>query len=386
MTEDPDPPPMIKRWTGLRAPLSMAAYVTWSAVAISLLRQQQATPRAQLWSGTAALLGMLALFLWRAAHDAERRTAPPYLNVLAQGVLVVIADRLLGGDAVVLLIIVATQAMWCWRPGIAALLLAAFNLPILWHWSQESGGLAGAALQMVSVLAFQAFAALTAWYAIEAERSRTRLAHINAELLATQQLLQQSTRTDERLRLSRELHDVSGHKLTALKLQLTRLARDPALGGHAGIAICAQLTDELLADLRGVVGALRQHDGLELGSALRALALPLSGVHIDVHVPDGLRVASIAQAETLLRAAQEGITNALKHGNARQVQVDCAHTDEGLLLQVTNDGARPAQLRFGHGLTGMQERVSSLGGRLSVDSEGAGQGLRLCVWLPETPA
>ncbi|MFY8135950.1 MAG: sensor histidine kinase, partial [Aquimonas sp.] len=160
-------------------------------------------------------------------------------------------------------------------------------------------------------LGFQAFATLTGYYAGMSERARDHLAQVNAELLATQRLLEESARSGERLKLSRELHDVAGHKLTALKLNLARLQRDPALAAREEVAVSAQLADELLADIRSVVSALRQHDGLELDAALRALARPIAGTQIEVEVQEGLRVESVATAETLLRCAQEAITNAL---------------------------------------------------------------------------
>src|SRR5690606_12300134 len=107
---------------------------------------------------------------------------------------------------------------------------------------------------------FQAFAGLTAWFAIGAERARDALATANADLLATRALLAETARDGERLRLSRELHDVAGHKLTALKLNLAALARDPRLAADPQAALCARLADELLADIRGVVAQMRQGD------------------------------------------------------------------------------------------------------------------------------
>lgn len=373
------------RWIGIFAPLNIAAYVTWAAVALGAVRSQMQHPASiRIWMGGVSLIAMLALFIWHVARDREEHVTAVRVNLLLQGALIVLADYLLSGSqAVVLLIIVAAQAAWVWPAALAAVILAFFNGLILWRWTASSGAFGQATLQLIPLLAFQAFAALTAYYAGMVELARAGLARINAGLLATRQLLQESARTDERLKLSRELHDVSGHKLTALKLQLTRLARDPALSGHPQIAACGQLADELLADLRGVVGALRQHDGLELATALRALAQPLAGTSIDVDVPGDLRVESVARADALLRAAQEAITNALRHGGARNVRLNCRRTDGGVLLEVTNDGARPPQLVFGNGLTGMRERLLAVGGHMTIDTDGPAQGVRLRVWLPE---
>ncbi|MEL2266475.1 histidine kinase, partial [Klebsiella pneumoniae] len=79
------------------------------------------------------------------------------------------------------------------------------------------------------------------------------LARVNADLLATRALLADSARDAERLRLARELHDVAGHKLTAMRLNLRALAADPVLAGREGLVLAEQLSGELLADIRQVV-------------------------------------------------------------------------------------------------------------------------------------
>jgi signal transduction histidine kinase len=76
-----------------------------------------------------------------------------------------------------------------------------------------------ATLQLLMIYAgFQLFAAVAAHAMRRAQAAAGELREVNAKLLATQSLLAESARESERLRLSRELHDVSGHKLTALKI------------------------------------------------------------------------------------------------------------------------------------------------------------------------
>ena len=108
-----------------------------------------------------------------------------------------------------------------------------------------------------------------------AERTAADLQQTNADLLATRSLLAESARDPERLRLARELHDVAGHKLTALKLNLTALAAQRQLAAAALDQGGAQLADELLGDIRGVVAQMRQHDGLDLRARARAAHRPV---------------------------------------------------------------------------------------------------------------
>jgi signal transduction histidine kinase len=381
-SSQPRPPGSLRH-----SPLTLAAFLTWLAVSVQALEfGRLGAGDLREWAGLAALVGMFGLFLWREARDAVLDCRGHIGNSLAQGLLVVVAEVLLReGQIAVLLIIVAVQLVLLLpvRRALAWLLL--FNFALWAHWTLTNGQPLTSLLYLVPLMGFQAFAALTGYYAGMSERAREHLAQVNAELLATQRLLEESARSGERLKLSRELHDVAGHKLTALKLNLARLRRDPALAAREEIASSAELADELLSDIRAVVSALRQHDGLELESALRALARPIAGTRIEVEIEPGLRVDSVAQAETLLRCAQEAITNALRHGRASLIRLSCRRHASELLLEVSNDGEVPRKIEFGNGLTGMRERLLAQGGWLELEPRGA-NGFRLRAHLPEALA
>jgi signal transduction histidine kinase len=351
----------------LLSALNIAAYVTWLAIAFAVLEPAKlAAGDPREWLGAACLLGVLALYLSCAL--AGRDGIGGLWRVLGQGVLILAAEALLGsGQSAVLLIIVAGQLvlMLPLRGFVAVMLM--LNLGLALSWQTRGMPLASMLISLAQIGAFQAFAALTGHYAGSRELAREHLAQVNAELLATRRLLEESARAGERLKLSRELHDVAGHSLTALKLNLARLSRDPALANREEIVLSAQLADDLLAQIRQVVGALRAHDGLDLRAALEALGRPVPGVRIDMDIEDGLRVDDIDQAETLLRCAQEAITNALRHGRARHIRIRLQRDAAGLALTVDNDGLVPARVDEGNGLTGMRERLAAIGGRLCIE-------------------
>lgn len=365
------------------SPLSLAAYVTWLAIAIdSVELEALRAGDAREWAGAAALLGMLLLFVWRATRDPVADTSEAATNTLLQGALLVAAEALLmAGQTAVLLVIVAGQLVLMLPIRQAVAWLAVFNLVFFALWLKASGSVGQALLWLVPIAGFQAFAGLVGHYAGMTSRQREHLAEVNAELLATRELLDESARSGERLKLSRELHDVAGHKLTALKLNLARLARDPALAGREELQLSGELANELLADIRSVVSQLRAHDGLDLRAALEALARPIPGSRITVGIEPGLRVEGTAQAEALLRCAQEGITNALRHGRAGTIRVQVRREGDAIELLVENDGERPAHLRPGNGLTGMRERLEALGGTLALEPL-APRGLRLRASVP----
>jgi signal transduction histidine kinase len=231
---------------------------------------------------------------------------------------------------------------------------------------------------------FHFFALLIARLAHAAERQRDELAQVNAHLLATRSLLEAGTRDGERLRLSRELHDVAGHSLTALKLNLELALRLPEAERAARIVEARDLVDDLLDDIRAVVGQLRQHDGVDLAPALRALTERLPGPAIDLVLDPDLRVARVEQAEAVLRCVQEALTNALRHADSAQIRVSVRHDRDELQVEVCDDGRGRAVVRAGHGLTGMRERIEDAGGRLEFETA-PGQGFRVRAHLPLAP-
>ena len=363
-----------------------AAVLTWGAVAATTIDFDQITtdPR-EAW-GAACTVGFIALLLGCLLLPAGPRGERVEKAIAAtMGALVVAANLLLlEGMLAVLLVIVAAHLVQLWSPRRALLGLVVLNLAFAAPWLAFLSW-PQVLLMLLPVIGFQAFAALTMHYANTAERGRERLARLHAELLATQALLAEGARSGERLKLSRELHDVAGHKLTALKLHLARLRRDPALAQREEVGIAGVLADELLQDIRGVVGELRNAEGIDLRAALHALATPFPSGQVHVDVADDVRLDDLAQAEAIVRCAQEAITNALRHGRARRIEVRVTRTARGVELRVANDGAAPAGIRPGHGLTGMRERVEALGGTLSLEPAGP-QGFMVHATLPSTAA
>lgn len=385
---DAAPPGFVQTHAGtlrerLFTPMNLAAYATWLVVSLSVVDPAALTrgePRE--WAGVACLLAFIGVFL-----SCTVATGIPGRGVIArvllQAVLVVLAEACLaGGQTAVLLIIVAVQMAVVLPVRAAIACLVVVNAAIAGIWLLHGSPVLNTILSLTSIVGFEVFAALTGHYAVSREQAREHLARVNAELMATRLLLEESARAGERLKLSRELHDVAGHSLTALKLNLGRLARDPALAGREELTTSTALADELLAQIRQVVGALRAHDGLDLRAAFEALARPMPGVRIDIDIDDGLRVDDIDQAETLLRSAQEAITNALRHGRAQRIGLRLHSDGDATVLVVDNDGLAPTSIAPGNGLTGMRERIEALGGTLDL-APTPPRGVRLRVRLPE---
>lgn len=371
----------------LFTPLNLAGLLTWAAIGWEVVVLGAGVPPwrdAPAPASWLAALHLAYLVLFAAVLGHEETPEPPrYLRtlVLLQYALVFALMLLARSSTLpILLILCAVQAIHAWAPRPTAALLVLVNLGLylvyayVWRFTSP-------AVAVLMVACFQAFAASAAWFGISAERARAELAVVNADLLATRSLLAESARDGERLRLSRELHDVAGHKLTALKLNLAALARDPRYANEAPVALCARLADELLADIRGVVQQMRADEGLELAPAITALASPFPRPRLHLQIDEDARVGSLAQAEALLRTVQEGLTNAARHSQAGNLWVVLRREAGGLRLDIRDDGRGRGELKPGNGLGGMRERLEAAGGGLDVRRTDTG-GVHLQAWLP----
>jgi signal transduction histidine kinase len=367
---------MSELWRRLREPMNLAGLATLAAVSLSL----QFVPAARLPAAILTLLLFAALFLVlaiSAEHWRRTRHIILLLMPLTAMLLTLLEPRL--GTAQVLLVIWTACAfsVWPWRTALPTVLVANLAYYLL---IRKSG--LGSPLTMVLInMGFQALAGLCVYYAVNAERSRDQLAQVNADLLATRALLSESARDAERLRVARELHDVAGHKLTAMKLNLRALAADPALATHPQVKLAEQLATELLDDIRDVVQALRDARGLDLQTALRALAAPLPRPRLQLDMDASVCIEDPSLAETLLRVVQEALTNAAKHAHAETLWVRVAMQDGALLVQVEDDGALRGGIHEGNGLSGMRERVQACGGDLVIHTRPQG-GLQLLARFP----
>ncbi|WP_293000331.1 histidine kinase [Nevskia sp.] len=373
-------------WNSPMAPLSLAAYVTWLAIASGPVIDAidgRMTLDARTVIGALALVAQPLLFIGRARADLHDQGAHAERWVLWQLPLALLAVWGLPrtGSTAILMILVVAQLFAVFPVRRALLLTLAMNAGLAALLISQFGP-RRAVSALLAYGGFQAFAALTTSYARRAEHARDQLRTINAELLATRQLLLESARGEERLRLSRELHDVAGHKLTALKLHLRLIEREIDDGApRAAIGDCVRLSDELLADVRGVVDALRAHDGIDLHAALRALAPNLPRPIVAFALADDARVSRLDQAQALLRVAQEALTNALRHAACTQIVIRLHAVADGIELQVEDDGRATALPVDGNGLRGMRERLDAVGGRLAL-ALNPGGGLRLTALLP----
>jgi signal transduction histidine kinase len=376
---------MISAPSYLRAllkPLNLAAYLTWLAILVDLLQASRSDFAGQPQTSMILMLAFLVAFSARDLLDQNRSSWRHRLLIALQALFAISLCALWRNDSaapVLTVIVVAQCAMVLSLPALIGAVVM-INLGLLYVFAVVRG-LNHAWMEWLIYGGFQSFAALTAWYARSARESAEALQLTNAHLLATRCLLEESARDQERLRLARELHDVAGHKLTALKLNLSLLQLDRSAESGAALAVSARLAHELLDDLRAVVTQLRMHDGIDVRHALAQLVEPLPRPQVHLDLADDARVSNVAQAEALIRAAQEAITNIARHSNAQHAWLSLRRDSHAICLHVHDDGCGNPQLQEGHGLKGMRERLAALGGSLQISHASAG-GLAVDVTIP----
>lgn len=332
-----------------------------------------ATARGFVW--LAAYVAFLPLFLRATSercHGVQETFALAAQSLLA---LICIAIEPRGFVAVLLVIVAGQLGFQPVRPALAA--IAAQSAVMTAILERREGGLVTAfAWTMFQFFGF--FAARTAHEEREAKRA---LAQANAELRVATRLLDLNSRTEERLRIARDLHDLIGHHLTALTLNLevaSHVAEGPA---REQIEKAKSLAKLLLNDVRDVVSRLRADEPIDLGAALESLrqAVPSPAIHVEN--AGATRVNDPAVAETALRAVQEIVTNAVRHSGARNLWLRLASDDGRLIIAARDDGAGTDRVEYGNGLRGMRERVQQNGGTLEIASM-QGRGFEVTIALP----
>ncbi len=213
----------------------------------------------------------------------------------------------------------------------------------------------------------------------------------NEELKASRAAEARVAAEAERGRLSREMHDVLAHSLSALALQLESarlLARDRGTDRDVTTALdrAHHLAAQGLDEARRAIAASRG-DRLPGPDRLEALAEAFeeqSGIRVSLSVTGQPHDLAPDAQVAIYRAAQEALTNVRKHSTAKNVDLHLDYRSDATVLVVEDhgDGGAPPALppSGGYGLTGMRERAELLGGRLTA--EPASDGFRVELWLP----
>ncbi len=364
-------------------------FIRYHTLLEDLARQGLPTVYAPLWLGCYIVFGLVFWFLTRdlGEHDRSplRRAVQIALLVVLNVMVMAIGWFSQSGIAALLLAVIAVVLPWLLplRVGIAWLVLQNFSLvPIFASIREPVYSLSDALLQSSLYLGFIVLAFVTALVTKQQVEAREVQRRLNSELRATRALLAESSRFAERMRISRELHDLIGHHLTALSLNLEVATHLSSGAAKEHVRKGQSIAKLLLSDVREVVSQLREDDSIDLTQALRVLVEGVPGLDIHLELPPRFRVDDPRRAQVLLRCAQEIITNTVRHAAARNLwlRFEC-RGDREMIVHARDDGRGATQLVTGNGLTGMRERLAEFGGRLEI-TPGTNRGFALDASLP----
>jgi two-component system sensor histidine kinase DesK len=219
---------------------------------------------------------------------------------------------------------------------------------------------------------FQVFAFSASQRAISERKLREETATLNRELLATRELLSQSVAQGERVRIARDLHDILGHHMTALILNLEVANHKTEGDANDKVQQSLSLAKLLLGDIRTAVSELRHDGSINLEQSIAKLTDDIPDIEFKLDFSAAPEVKSLNLAEALLRCAQESITNVLRHSKATQCSIRLSTQGDFCLLQIEDNGSEVKQFTAGNGITGMTERIEELDGQLTCKRSTAG--------------
>lgn len=202
----------------------------------------------------------------------------------------------------------------------------------------------------------------------ERKRYQEQLQALSGKLMQVQD--------EERRRIARDLHDSTGQKLVALKLSL-----EQHRSSSRGSADEVKLVDDILQDIRTLSQLLHPPLLEESGllSAVRWLVEGFSsrsGINVTFNSADKIDRLPPDVELALFRVIQEALNNIHRHSEASAAELDVKKLNDSLVLTISDDGKgmhapagkKPGPATLGVGLLGMRERLSQLGGRLTIHS------------------
>jgi signal transduction histidine kinase len=237
--------------------------------------------------------------------------------------------------------------------------------------------------QVIVGISLYFLVAITLWLTLKLYKKQLEMQVLNQTLEDRQDILTQANQRletlmqevetltifKERQRLAREIHDAVGHELTALtmKLELSKyyFANDQDQG-HLLLEEGIQDSRNALKSTRQVVETLT-NDRRSAGDLIQLIKKVDQTAHMQIQIEgqESLESLTVEQTHVTYRAIQEGITNCMKHSNAKHLWIELKLEGAYFILNIKDDGnalSSGAKIHEGYGLNGMRARVKELGG------------------------
>ncbi|MEM7280763.1 MAG: sensor histidine kinase [Pseudomonadota bacterium] len=243
------------------------------------------------------------------------------------------------------------------------LVCAAWYVIKIVSWGENN-----AFFEVLLVGTFHLFGLLSSMATMSSAEANEKAQALNRELMATQHLLTEASKQNERTRIARDLHDLLGHHLTALTINLQVASRMTDGEAKDKVDQCHSLSKLLLSDVRDAVTTLREESSVNFTETLKLIVDNVPNLKIHLDIDPELNISDVNIAEALLRCVQEAITNTLRHSNAAASWIRIWQEGRELNMQIHDDGRVGGEVKPGNGLQGMRERIERLNGRLIIEA------------------
>jgi signal transduction histidine kinase len=287
-----------------------------------------------------------------------------YVLMTAGGTGLTVLGHAEVGAITITAVVIMTSVVYelYWSAGLATFATALYDLLTLWRFGPQS-------VTMFTTL-------LWCYVFIVGRVLRSaRIAQWQAERVLSESA--EAAVLRERARIARDIHDVLGHSLSALAVQLETARvllpqRQENQESIHQIQQAAKVARQSLAELGEAVGTLRGDPlpGLARIGDLASRFQQDTGIVCHVHIQPAQADVSPEVQMAIYRCIQESLTNARKHSRPNTIWVDIDYDDSDIHVNVVNDGApasgAPPMTAGGYGLDGMRERAELLGGSLTA--------------------
>jgi len=198
-------------------------------------------------------------------------------------------------------------------------------------------------------------------------------------------------REEERILISRELHDQLGQSLTALKFDINRLHDKIAIDSEEGAKLnrMSELISSIIADVQQIVFEMRPPiiDDIGLAAAIEWYSEEFAirtGLQVEMEL-DEVQTLDIYKDLAIYRVHQESLTNIARHAGAKNVHIKLCKIEKNIVLLIKDDGIGISPEKIvspkSIGLIGMSERVKQIGGQMEITTPLIG-GTNIVVYIP----
>lgn len=200
--------------------------------------------------------------------------------------------------------------------------------------------------------------------------------------------IESDSQETERNRITREIHDTIGYALTNISMLLQAAQKVAPVDVERGVSLlddAREQTNSALQESRKILHKLRSvrkpvSEGLPAIAHLARSLQEATGIDVQVAFGNVARGFGDTVDKAVFRLVQEGITNAIRHGNATKIRIGFWITESELQVRVWDNGSGSDNPVEGIGLAGMRERFSAFGGRVEAGRDV--DGFALCAYIP----